>query len=148
MVTRAQIMTRRDFVTALGLGLAGGALALHGAKAAYPDSNARAQPSTLNVVMFEDKINVDLRLAPFRAGTMYQLSVHSECRLFQGFAIENASGEIIASLQDVPPKQTATLDVTFPAAGDYMFVNKSLGGYYIIEPYTTRKIVKVEAANS
>lgn len=148
MTARAQLITRRDFIAAMGIGIAGSVLALRGASAALPDSSARDQPSTLNVVMYEDKINVDLRLAPFQAGTSYTLSVHSECRVFQGFAIENAKGETIASLQNVPPKQTATLDVTFPEAGDYDFINKSLGGYYIITPSTTKTTVTCEKAKS
>lgn len=147
MTTRAQLITRRDFVAAIGIGIAGSALALHGASAAYPDSNARNQPSTLNVVMYEDKIDVDLRLAPFRAGTKYRLLVHSECPVFEGFAIENARGETFASLQNVPPKQTSTLELTFPDAGDYVLVNRSLGAY-IVEPYTNRRTIKVEAAAS
>jgi hypothetical protein len=148
MTEHPQSITRRDCLTAFGIGLAGVALTLRGASAALPDSNARAQPSTLNVVMYADKIDVDLRLAPFRAGTKYTLSVHSECQVFQGFAIENSNGETVASLQNVPPKQTTTLDVTFPEAGDYAFVNKSLGGYYIVTPYTTKTTVKCEAATS
>ncbi len=124
------LLSRRTFLTAIGLGIAGSAVSLRGASALVPEANARSQPSSISVVIYDDKTDVDKRLFPLQQNVDYSIAIKSECKTgFHAFHIVNAKKERLLTIPNVGPGQTVPLKWKFTEAGDYTLINEHLSGY-------------------
>jgi hypothetical protein len=142
------LLSRRTFVTAIGLGVAGSAISLGRVDALAAESNARTKPSSINIVLYDDKTDVDKRLFPLQQNLDYAFAIKSECKTgFHAFHIVNAKGEQLLTVPSLPPHQTVPLKWKFTEAGDYTLVNEHLAGY--LKPRTLTEIkVTVQKATT
>ena len=129
MTSQSHLLSRRTFLTAASLGIAGGVVSLKGASALVPETNARAQPSSINIVLYDEKCDVDQRLFPLQQNVAYPLVIKSECKTFHAFHIANARSDRILTIPNVGPGQAIPLKWMFTEAGDYTLINERLSGY-------------------
>ena len=130
MMSQSQLLSRRTFLTAIGLGIAGSAVSLRRVSALVPEANARSQPASINVVIYDDKTDVDKRLFPLQQNVDYSIAIKSECKTgFHAFHIANAKKERLLTIPNVGPGQTVPLKWKFTEAGDYILINEHLSGY-------------------
>src|SRR4051794_13673636 len=130
MTSQSHLLSRRTFVTAISLGIAGSALSLGPTGALARETNARTNPSSISVVLYDDKTDVDKRLFPLRQNLDYAFAIKSECKTgFHAFHIVNAKNERLLTIPNVGPGQTVPMKWKFLEAGDYTLVNEHLSGY-------------------
>ena len=129
MSSQQRLVSRRTFLTAASLGVIGSVVALQSAGALVPEANARSQPSSLNISLYSDKMDIDQRLFPLQQKLDYAIAIKSECKTFHAFHIANAKGERIVSIANVGPGQTVPVKWRFIEAGDYTLINERLPGY-------------------
>ena len=141
MMSLSHLLSRRTFVTAIGLGIAGSALSLGRTGALARETNARTQPSSINIVIYDDKTDVDKRLFPLQQNVDYAFTIKSECKMgFHAFHIVNAKKERLLTIPNVGPGQTVPLKWMFIEAGDYTLVNEGLPGYLVPGSLTETKV--------
>jgi hypothetical protein len=132
MTSQSHLLSRRTFVTAIGFGIAGSALSLGRTDALARETNARTQPSAINIVLYDDKTDVDQRLFPLQQNVDYAFAIKSECKMgFHAIHIVNARKERLLTIPNVGPGQTVPLKWMFTDAGDYTLVNEGLSGYLV-----------------
>lgn len=129
MMSQQLLLSRRTFLTAMSLGVVGSAVSLRGANALVPETNARTKPSSLNIVLYTDKMDIDQRLFPLQQKLAYSFAITSECMMFHAFHIANAKGERLITIPNIGPGQTVTMDWMFDEAGDYTLINERFSGY-------------------
>jgi hypothetical protein len=130
MTSQPYLLSRRTFLTAVSLGIAGSAVSLGRVSALVPETNARSQPSSINIVLYDDKIDVDKRLFPLQQNLDYAFAVRSECKMgFHAFHIVNAKNDRLLTIPNVGPGQAVPLKWMFLEAGDYTLINEHLSGY-------------------
>ena len=132
MTSQPHLFSRRAFVAAMSLGIAGSVATLRGASALVPETNARTHPSSIAIVLYDDKTDVDKRLFPLQRNIDYAFAIKSECKMgFHAFHIVNAKKERILTIPNVGPGQTVPLKWMFTEVGDYALVNEGLSGYLV-----------------
>jgi hypothetical protein len=132
MTSPSHLLSRRTFVTAIGIGIAGSAFSLGQTGALARETNARTQPSTINIVLYDDRTDVDKRLFPLQQNVDYDFAVKSECKMgFHAIHLVNSKKERLLTIPNVGPGETVPLKWMFIQAGDYTLVNEGLPGYLV-----------------
>jgi hypothetical protein len=145
MMSQSHLLSRRTFLTAISLGIAGSAISLRGASALVPETNARTQPAAINIVLYDAKTDVDKRLFPLQQNVDYAFTIKSECKLgFHAFHIANAKNERLLTIPNVGPGQTIPLKWMFTEAGDYTLINEALSGYLMTGGVIVTKVTVEE----
>jgi hypothetical protein len=140
MSSLQRLVSRRTFLAATSLSVIGSAVTLRGASAHVPEANAQTQPSSINVVLYDDKTDVDMPRF-LQRNFEYPFTIKSECkRGFHAFHIVNAKKERLLTIPNVGPGQTVPLKWTFLKAGDYTLVNEHLAGYLLPGSQTETKL--------
>lgn len=129
MASQPFLVSRRRFLSAMSLGVAGSVTALHDVRAFVPKTNARTQPSAINVVLYDDKTDVDRRLFPLQQGRSYSIAIRGEGKVFHAFHIANARNKRLITIPNVGPGQTVSMKWKFTEAGEYTLINECLAGY-------------------